>query len=76
MEHIGAILMALADSVLFQTVATLLSVATYFGNYVLDDPEIVRSNIGGKERNKHASKRPQGTQPLSGDNPKADALTI
>ena len=30
MEHIGAILMALADFVLFQTVATLLSVAIYF----------------------------------------------
>ncbi len=36
LEHIGAILMALADFVLFQTVATLLSVAIYFTIPALD----------------------------------------
>ena len=36
LEHIGAILMALTDFVLFQTVATLLSVAIYFTIPALD----------------------------------------
>ena len=36
LEHIGAILLALADFVLFQTVATLLCVAIYFTIPALD----------------------------------------
>ena len=36
LEHVGAILMALADFVLFQTVATLLCVAIYFTIPALD----------------------------------------
>lgn len=36
LEHVGAILLALADFVLFQTVATLLCVAIYFTIPALD----------------------------------------
>ena len=36
LQHFGAILLALADFVLFQTVATLLSVAVYFTIPALD----------------------------------------